>query len=150
MNIKLFMSISIATIIIAACAPIPATGGNTSPDVISGPLLMTADQVLGDNTVLVPEVRSVGPGWVVVHSVVAGTPGTVIGYSHVGDGLTTDLRVNIKLSEATNTLIIVLHQDKGIVGKFEYPGPDEPVMVNNRLVSEAFVIDTSFLTSEFY
>ena len=32
----------------------------------------------------------------------------------------------------------MLHQDAGVVGKYEYPGPDVPVMFNGEMIAPAF------------
>ncbi|HUI72429.1 MAG TPA: hypothetical protein VL354_18060 [Spirochaetia bacterium] len=96
------------------------------------------DQKIKMSTVTIGEVLSNGPGWLVIHADSKGEPGPVIGYAAVPDGLTRNLSVKINVSHATKVLYAMLHTDAGVVGKYEFPGPDVPVMVDEKMVSPAF------------
>ena len=54
------------------------------------------------------------------------------------DGLTRMLKVKINAAKATPILFAMLHTDAGVVGKYEFPGPDVPVMVDEKMVSPGF------------
>ena len=96
------------------------------------------DQKLSMGTVSIGEVLSNGPGWLVIHADKNGGPGPVIGYAPVSEGLVTNLAVKIDAAKATPVLYAMLHTDAGAVGVYEFPGPDVPVMVDEKMVSPAF------------
>jgi hypothetical protein len=43
-------------------------------------------------------------------------------------------------SKVTQKLYAMLHTDKGVVGKYEFPGADVPVQLNGQLVNPSFMI----------
>ncbi len=102
------------------------------------PRVIVKNQKIAGSSVVIEEVLSNGPGWLVVHADAKGEPGPVIGYAAVPDGLTRALKVKINASKATPTLFAMLHVDKGAVGKYEFPGPDVPVIVDEKMVSPPF------------
>ena len=97
-------------------------------------------QTIMNGTVSIAEVLSNGPGWLVVHSDANGGPGPVIGYAAAPDGLTRNLVVKIDQSKTTPVLYAMLHADLGTVGRYEFPGPDVPVMVDDKMVSPPFKV----------
>jgi plastocyanin len=115
------------------------TGGLAmEPEVV--PTVTVADQEVVDGTVVVAEVVSNGPGWLVVHAQADGKPGPILGYRAVADGTNPALTVEIDTANATEILYAMLHTDAGEVGTFEFPnGPDTPVMVAEQMVSPAFM-----------
>lgn len=102
------------------------------------PRVSVKDQTIKDSTVVIDEVLSNGPGWLVVHSEAKGGPGPVIGWAAAPDGLSRGLSVKIDTRKATPTLFAMLHSDSGKVGTYEFPGPDLPVMVDGKMVSPPF------------
>jgi hypothetical protein len=62
----------------------------------------------------------------------------VIGYAPVAQGVTTNLVVKIDSYTATPKLYAMLHIDAGKKGVYEFPGPDVPVMVDDKMVSPPF------------
>jgi len=100
--------------------------------------VVVKDQMPKAGTVTVAEVLSSGPGWLVVHTDANGSPGPVIGYAPVPDGLTRNLSVTIDTTKATPVLYAMLHSDAGTVGTYEFPGADKPVMVDGKMVSPPF------------
>jgi predicted lipoprotein with Yx(FWY)xxD motif len=46
--------------------------------------------------------------------------------------------VKIDVKEATPVLYAMLHEDHGIPGSLEFPGPDIPVMVNGQMITPQF------------
>lgn len=140
----------IATVLFSACVPIPATGGDTRSLNNPQPFIQAVDQSIVDGSVIIPTVYSSEPGWVVVHSNVASTPGAVIGYAFVVAGENVGIEVNIDPLSTTKVLYAMLYTDAGLVGEFEFPSVDEPVMVDGKEVFESFMVDYSINISDFY
>jgi plastocyanin len=115
-----------------------------TPTPIDEPALEPSVDVTGqdasDGVVVIPEVVSEGPGWIVIHADDDGAPGPVIGFASVSDGINQNVEVDIDLVEATETLHAMLHIDEGVVGEFEFPGPDGPAQVQGQVVNEPFQV----------
>lgn len=97
------------------------------------PILIVSDQAVEQGVVTVENVTSVGPGWVVVYNDENGEPGEVIGYTSVDDGLTENVEVELDADMVTDTIYVRLHNDLGEEGTFEYPGVDEPAMMEGNV-----------------
>ncbi len=120
----------------AASAISSATSSATSS---APPALKISDQAVGAGTVMVDEVISRGPGWVVIYTTKAsGQPDQPIGHAPVKDGENTRVMVPVDPNQAKGTLYAQLHADHGVVGAFEFPGPDQPVMVGTQMIGSAF------------
>ncbi len=126
--------------VLAACGGQAAPTATPAPEATSAPTeavptetmvsnaVTVADQELGaGNTVIIAEVVSDGPGWLVIHANADGAPGPVIGHAPVNAGDNTDVVVEIDPSMATETLYAMLHVDAGTAGEYEFPGDDVPV-----------------------
>ena len=125
--------LAIAAVLVAAFLVLgPSAWAQVTPSVT------VADQAVSGGTVTIGQVVSSGPGWLVVHIDANGSPGPVIGYATVPDGLTRNLSVKIDPAKATPVLYAMLHADAGTVGTYEFPGADKPVMVEGKMVSPAF------------
>jgi len=145
---------AIALLILAACAPaaqetppdtlststpaIPVTGETRPPD--TQPSVTVSDQAVQAGSVLIQEVVSQGPGWLVIHIQDGGNPGAVIGYAPVQDGLNQSVTVPVDVEQATGTLYAMLHTDAGAQGAYEFPGADAPVMLDGQMVNPSFVV----------
>jgi hypothetical protein len=126
-----------------ADVPVMAGGMMVSPAFqVSGidARVYVKDQAVMSGSVSIAEVLSNGPGWLVIHIDANGAPGAVIGWAAVKDGLTRNLPVTIDAAKATPVLYAMLHTDAGKVGTYEFPGPDVPVMVDDKMVSPGFKI----------
>jgi hypothetical protein len=145
-----FYLLFVQTILFSACSPIPATGGELQTINEPQPFIEVVDQSIVDGSVIVPKVYSNGPGWVVIHSNVASTPGAVIGYAPVVDGENLGVEVIIDPLSTTKVLYAVLYTDAGLVGEFEFPGADEPVFVDDKEVLQSFMVDYSINISDFF
>jgi predicted lipoprotein with Yx(FWY)xxD motif len=105
------------------------------------PAVSVQDQEIKDGVLTIAEVNSAGPGWLVVHAQADGSPGPILGYTQVEDGVNKDVAVEIDSAEATGTVYAMLHTDAGEAGKFEFPGgPDVPVKVDDQVVTPPFMI----------
>jgi hypothetical protein len=146
----LLFPLIVATVLFSACAPVAATGGDPRSMSDLQPFIQVADQSIVEDSVIIPVVYSDGPGWVVIHSNVASTPGAIIGYAPVSDGENIGVEVAIDPLSATKVLYAMLYADAGFVGEFEFPGEDKPVMVEDKEVLESFMVDYSINISDFY
>ncbi len=104
----------------------------------SNPSVMAFDQRSDNDTVLVERVVSPGPGWLVIHADNHGTPGPDLGWAALKPGVNWNVRVRIDPAKATQYLWAMLHSDLGVVGKYEYPGPDVPVVIAGKVVMKEF------------
>lgn len=145
-----FIPLFLATILVSACTSIPPTGGVFGFLNNPQPFIRAVDQSLVDGSVIIPMVYSDGPGWVVIHSNVASTPGAIIGYAPLVDGENLGIEVAIDPLSTTKVLYAMLHTDLGLIGEFQFPGVDEPVIVDDKEVMEAFMVDHSINISDFY
>ena len=101
------------------------------------PSVTVRDQTV-NSSVVVQRVVSGGPGWIVIHADANGSPGPVIGYTAVKEGVNTNVKVRIDAAKTTPVLYAMLHVDAGEIGKYEFPGADVPVKTNGKMVSPAF------------
>jgi len=103
------------------------------------PSITISDQALQNGTVTIAQIVSNGNWWVVIHRQNSdGTMGPYIGYTMLKNGINTNVVVKIDTSLATPVLYAMLHEDHGIIGKLEFPGPDNPVYVNGQMVAPPF------------
>ena len=118
-----------------------APNSTASPPSADGstPSVTVFDQGLRGATVIVSQIVSQGPGWVGIHIVNPnGSLGPAIGDAAVVDGVNKNLTVPVDLNLATPVMWVMLHTDKGVVGQWEFPGPDTPVTLNNDMVMSKF------------
>jgi hypothetical protein len=84
---------------------------------------------------------------VVVHLDVDGKPGERVGLVHVdgGESRVVDVALDPKV-ELTDKLLVALHADRGIVGKFEFDmgkfetSPDKPYFVEGMELATAVAV----------
>ncbi len=111
----------------------------TEEVIMDVPAITAPRQELPGGAVTVEQVYSDGPGWVVIHADDAGSPGEVIGYLAVPDGVSNTLQIVVAPEMVTQTLYAMLHVDAGEEGTFEFPdGPDTPVKVDDEIVMISF------------
>jgi heme/copper-type cytochrome/quinol oxidase subunit 2 len=104
------------------------------------PAVTVNDQAVQDSRLTIAEVVSEGPGWLVIHLNADGKPGAVIGYAAVKDGENKDVVVAVDAKRATGGLFAMLHTDAGVVGTYEFPGPDVPAMAAGGMVNVPFKV----------
>jgi hypothetical protein len=97
------------------------------------PDIYALDQPLVDGQIVVERAVSYGPGWAVVYRSDDGQPGTIIGWSHLDDGINTGVVVSVTQSAATPELYLRLHEDTEPVDEFGFPGSDPAVRYRERL-----------------
>lgn len=136
----------------------PTTNPNTAPTHESVPTptpsapsindISVHDQTVQSDSVLVSLVDSMKPGWVAIFTDENGQPGTVLGYTAVPAGTSSDIKVTIDSKKATDKLIAMLLVDAGTIGTFEYPGPDEPVKNANISTNVMAIFNRLSATSQ--
>lgn len=104
------------------------------------PSVTVSDQTVKNGSIVIPEVVSDGPGWIVIHIQADGKPGPVIGYTRVTSGWNRDVGVKIDESRITATLYAMLHEDDQELGVYEFPGADGPVKVGGGILVKPFRI----------
>ena len=102
------------------------------------PSVTVSDQPITNDTVTIAKVVNNGPGWIAIHADNNGAPGPVLGHAAVKDGENDNVVVTLAAAGRTPTLYAMLHTDAGVVGTYEFPGPDVPVTVNGAVVTPAF------------
>jgi len=127
--------------LIIALLAVPAL----AQDDMMTPQVVVADQLSLDGTVTVATVVSDGPGWIVIHAASEeGTPGPVVGFSAVNDGVSNNVTVAVDTTAATPTLFAMLHSDTGEIGVYEFgqvEGADGPVAVDGNVVTPPFNVE---------
>ena len=110
------------------------TTTSAPPDTVAG-IINAADQMSDGQAVEVDEVTIEGaPGWVVIHADEGGSPGAVVGSAPIPDGTSTDVEVATDEPIESGTYHVMLHRDAGTEDRFEFPGPDAPVMEDDEVV----------------
>jgi hypothetical protein len=89
-----------------------------------------------DSDLMIDLVKSPEVGWLVIHAANGDEPGDVLGYVAVPAGESQN--VVVKVSAIPAKMIVMLHVDKGVAGKFEFPGDDTPLMLDGKPVTATF------------
>ncbi|MGI6208177.1 MAG: DUF7282 domain-containing protein [Anaerolineae bacterium] len=110
------------------------------PTVDVTPSVTVQDQPVVANSVVIDEVVSRGPGWMVIHADSNGSPGPVIGYAIVNPGVNPDVVVELNLGPATPVLHAMLHDDTGEIGVYEFPGGDPPSQFPGQMLTVPFQV----------
>lgn len=93
------------------------------------------DQPGASGSIKVAKVNVPGPSWIAVHLDDKGMPGKRVGLQAIPAGTSTEVEVKIDGVKLTDKLIVAVHADRGIVGKFEFDkkqfdaSPDKPYFV---------------------
>ncbi len=96
-------------------------------------------QPLVDDIVVIDRIEYNAPGWMVIHNDIDGEPGEIVGMERLYPGVTETLIVKVDVSLVTDTLFAMLHQDLGLVGKWELT-KDFPVTVNGSVLAPPFTV----------
>jgi hypothetical protein len=119
-------------ILIAGCQSAPTTPAGIS--------ILVYDQqiVFSGGYFQINRVFTDGPSWIVIYASENGAPGEIIGSTYINAGLWRDVRVYVDFKKQTSVLYAKLHTDAGKLKTFEYPGPDEPIVVDGNEVMTQF------------
>ncbi len=94
------------------------------------PAVKVSDQASLNGMVVIDEVYSEGPGFIVIHQSNGGNVGPGIGFRWVNQGTSKNVQISIDATMATSELFAMLHVDDNEVGVYEFgtvDGADAPV-----------------------
>ncbi len=92
---------------------------------------------LAANTFLVVyTVKSDRPAWIVFHEDENGAAGEIIQYIFVESGTHRIAKTKVLGEMSSNLIHVMLHEDLGTIGLFEFPGEDDPVFVDGEIIEE--------------
>ena len=104
--------------------------------------ISVSNQKLNDKNEINVNLASItDDGWVVVHTVVDGRPGTAIGYASLLKGKSEKIKIAIDKTKVTPNLMAMLHYDRGEKGVFEFPGTDGPVIKDKQVLMQEFNLE---------
>ena len=115
--------------------------------VIYEPEVVVVDQTAPSNgvqrVVTVPRVVTPDAAWIAIHDERNLLPANVIGWASVEAGENEDVQVELDRELIPDEpLYAMLHTDRGQVGTFEFPGPDEPVVdADGDPIAPTFLVD---------
>ena len=113
------------------------------------PMITVSDQDLDENGRLtIDSIQLPEPSWVVVHAWRDGAVAEVLGQTVVAPPTATDTEVYIDPLQATDTLVVMLHEDAGEMGKYEFPGEDQPLEGSDGVIMSQFNITHQFSLPE--
>jgi len=76
-------------------------------------------------------------GWIVIHA--TDNNGTVLGHAPIKAGLNQNITVPLDdTADVTEELTAMIHIDAGVIGKYEFPGPDVPPQLGGAIANEPF------------
>ena len=115
-------------------------GCQSTPGAPAGISLVVHDQNLffSGGYYTVYRVFTDGPSWIVIYNSEKGAPGEIIGKEKIQGGQRYDVRVYVDINKRTETLYAKLHVDAGKIGEFEFPGPDEVIILDEKEVATSF------------
>lgn len=113
------------------------------------PSVTVGDQESNGATVTVAQVTAAAQGWLVIHANVDGKPGPVLGQVSVPAGTTDNVVVTLDTPlSGTEPVWAMLHVDGGVVGTYEFPGADSPVMVNDAITMASLMVTVNAAAAE--
>lgn len=93
-------------------------------------------QLAANTYLVVYSVKSDRPAWVVFHKDDNGSAGAILQYIFVDSGTHRIVRTEVLGKMRAEQVHVMLHEDLGTIGLFEFPGPDGPTLVDNEIVNE--------------
>jgi hypothetical protein len=141
-----------------AASTVPATPAAPAPSAAVAPKvpvsakpvasanpIVVKNQDLSTGVIVVDSVTAPVDGWIVVYKSPNFTPGQIVGYAPVYQGVNTGVKVTIDTAKVGQlpTLWAILHSDGGVPGVFEWgfrnqPYDDAPIIANGWYVEAAF------------
>ncbi|WP_218082603.1 DUF7282 domain-containing protein [Anthocerotibacter panamensis] len=126
-----------AIFLLAFSLGLPVFAQDMDHDAVTGTgavAVNVTDQKVQDGMVVLAQVVSPGPGWIVLHQDEAGKPGPVLGYAPVKAGANEQVMVSVGEALSGSKVWAMLHKDAGTLGTYEFPGADAPVLIQGALV----------------
>lgn len=112
--------------------------GNVLTFPINGAPSIVYNGTLTGTTLVVEQALIDGTGWMVIHADNNGSPGAVLGFTPILEGLNSDISVELSEDGLTETVFPMLHYDTGVAGEYEFgtvEGEDGPVIVQGNVVT---------------
>lgn len=97
------------------------------------PDVFVLNQPILDSKVVVEKAISRGPGWLVIYREEDGQRGNIIGFAHLEDGVNELIEVELLTSNVSPVLQIIIHEDAGTPGEFDFPGADNPMRFQGQI-----------------
>jgi hypothetical protein len=91
------------------------------------------NQPIIDNKVVVERAISRGSGWLVIYRDEEGASGNIVGFAPLEDGVNENIEVEILTSAVTPVLQIIVHEDTGTLGEFDFPVGDGPMRFQGQI-----------------
>lgn len=86
--------------------------------------IIVQDQELIESSFVINKIKVLVLGWIVIHNDENGKPGLIIGKLSMKPGDYSNIKILVDYTHGTSKLYAMLHDDKGVLGVFEYPGAD--------------------------
>ena len=115
---------------------IPAPATEILVEAPSPEIQISRTRLAANTYLIVYTVKSNGPAWVVFHADEFGYPGQILQTVFVGTAIHKIARTEVQGAMRSEQVHVMLHEDLGRIGLFEFPGPDGPVYVDNEIVNE--------------
>lgn len=97
------------------------------------PDVFVLNQPVVDNQIVVERVVVNEPAWLVVYTDLNGSVNLIVGQVLLSPGVTEGVLVPLTGRDKTAVMHIMLHEDSGTAGTFEYPAGDQPLRYEGRL-----------------
>ena len=97
------------------------------------PDIAAYDQPVVNGALAIERVTSPVPGWLVVYTTVNDQLDTIIGFAPLQAGVNEALSVEVVETAVTPQLYLLLHEDSGETGEFNFPAADLPLTYNEQL-----------------
>ena len=108
-------------------------------NVVLPPDIFVYDQQLHEGKISIDRVITDGPGWVAAYYDDGGQPGLIIGFALLEDGVNEQVEVELLETAVTPRLFLILHEDTGNEGEFDFPVADLPVVYEGQLLTPVVV-----------
>ncbi len=106
-----------------------------------GNYLITRDQPLTADTVLIPYVVTDLDTWLVIYTDSDGQPGEIVGRIPLPPGINRNIQVPVSGVSSGDTLWAVLHLDATPTNEFNFPdGNDTPLLRNGNIIQSPFML----------
>lgn len=107
------------------------------------PDVYVLNQPIIDDMIVVERAISRGPGWLVIYRDEEGATGNIVGFAPLEDGVNEQIEVPILTSAVSPLLHIIIHEDAGTAGEFDFPQDDGPMRFQGQIPNPySFRIDS--------
>ncbi len=126
---------------VMAMTPTAAASGMTAS--------VTANDQATGSSITIAKVIAAQNGWITVHAnTAANQPGAQLGHTAVKAGENDNVEVYLSpMPAAGDKVWPMLHIDAGVIGTYEFPGPDAPVIINGNIVMQEITLTAASSTS---